>query len=204
MKKYLLLLCILLSVVIQSNAQFGFGIVAGNDIYQRYTNPDGGSSGNAILNLQFGPKLWVGGESFSVSVETYANWGATSLSVVDYKGMGSIAFPLMAKLNFKGNSGFNSELTSGWSIGGGYQIARTELYGVNLSAIEQDVIRDLYPVMVGELSYGYGIGGFYVELFGRYGWDTQSKASTLNFGLSYNVNFVGFKKLKRKLERFDN
>ncbi len=58
--------------------------------------------------------------------------------------------------------------------------------------------------MVGELSYGYGIGGFYAELFGRFGWDPDTKATTLNVGLSYNINVIGFRKLKRKLDRFDD
>lgn len=188
----------------QIYAQFGIGLVGGNDIYHRYQNPDGGSAGNAILNLHLGPKLWVGGDNFSVSLESYFNWGATSLSLIDFKGMGDIAVPLLAKLNFNGNSGFSSELRSGWSIGGGIQMSRTEWYGLNLSESSENVIRELYPTVVAEISRGYGIGGFYAELFGRLGWDTNSNASSLNIGISYNFNVVGFQKLKRKLDRFDN
>jgi hypothetical protein len=204
MKKQLLSLVILVFLASQTYAQFGIGFVVGNDIYNRYQNPDAGSSGNAILNLHAGPKIWVGGDRFSVSVESHINWGATSFSLGDYKGMGSVAYPLLAKLNFNGNSGFSSELNSGWSIGGGYQFARTELYGVNADAAEQGIVRELYPVMIGELAYGYGIGGFYAELFGRFGWDPDSNATTLNVGLSYNINLIGFRKLKRKLDRFDD
>jgi hypothetical protein len=204
MKKLLLSLAILIFLASQTFAQVGLGFVFGNDIYNRFQNPDGGSSGNAILNLHVGPKIWVGGERFSVSVESHVNWGATSLSLGDYKGMGSVAYPVLAKLNFNGSSGFSSEVTTGWSVGGGYQFARTELYGVSADAAEQGIIREVFPVMVGEISYGYGIGGFYAELFGRYGWDPDSKASTLNIGLSYNINIIGFKRLKRKLDRFDD
>ncbi len=203
MKKLILsvLVCFAFSFV---KAQVGLGMVVGNDLYQRYTNPQGGSAGNAVLNLQVGPKLWVGGDNFSVSVESYVNWGATSLSLREFRGMGSVAIPLMAKLNFNGNSGFSSELTSGWSIGGGYQMSRTEWYGVNNTGVQEGISREIFPVFVGELTYGYGIGGFYVEAFGRYGWDTQSRASTFNLGLSYNINVLGFRKLRKKLERFDD
>lgn len=204
MKKQLLSLIALVILSTQANAQFGVGFVFGNDIYNRFQNPDGGSSGNAILNLHAGPKIWMGGDRFSVSVESQVNWGSTSFSIGDYKGMGSLAIPLLAKLNFNGNSGFSSELTSGWSVGGGYQLARTELYGVTIDAAEQGVVRELFPVVVGELSYGYGIGGFYIEFFGRYGWDPSSKASTTNIGISYNINMIGFRKLRRKLDRFDD
>jgi len=204
MKKPLLSLLIIAFLSTQVFAQIGIGLVGGNDIYHRYQNPDGGSAGNTILNLHLGPKIWVGGDNFSVSVESYVNWGSTSLSLIDYKGMGDVAIPLLAKLNFNGNSGFSSELRSGWSIGGGMQMSRTEWYGVNVGAEDEDVIRELYPTFVGEISRGYGIGGFYAELFGRFGWDPNSNASTLNIGLSYNINVVGFKKLKNKLDRFDN
>ncbi len=208
MKKNLLIAALFLAFTIAAKAQIGFGFVGGNDIYQRYTNPEDGSesrsAGNAILNLHFGPKIWVGGQTFSVSVETYANWGSTALSLKDYKGMGAAAFPLMAKLNFGGNSGFNSELTSGWSIGGGYQISKTELYGLNEFSAQEGFVRDFYPVMIGEISYGYGISGFVTEVFARYGWNTETHATTLNVGVSYNLNIIGLKKLVRKLEKFDN
>ncbi|WP_235298399.1 hypothetical protein [Portibacter marinus] len=204
MKQFFLLVLLTLLSLTSMQAQVGLGFVVGNDVYQRYVNPDGGSAGNAILNLHIGPKIWIGGQNFSVSVEAHANWGSTALSVGDYKGMGNLALPLLAKLNFNANSGFNTELTSGWSIGGGYQMSRTEWYGVNTSAAQEDVVREFYPVMIGEIGYGYGISGFIVESFIRYGWDTQSKASTLNVGISYNINLRGFTKLKRKLDRFDD
>lgn len=205
MKKFLLLFSLTI-FAIQAHSQIGMGIVFGNDIYQRYTNPDEGvssrSSGNAILNAHIGPKVWIGGENFSLSLETYANWGSTSLSLSDYKGMGAFAFPCIAKLNFNGNSGFNSELMQGWSIGGGYQVAKTEIYGISYAAAENGVNRQYFPVYVAELSYGYGIGGVVIELFGRYGFNPDNEASTFNFGLSYNFNANGIFKLVRKFERF--
>lgn len=208
MKKQLLILSFALFTFTNIFGQIGLGFVGGNDIYQRYTNPDEGfegrSAGNTILNLHFGPKIWIGGEVFSVSLETYVNWGSTAFSVSDYKGLGAAAFPLLAKLNFNGNSGFNSELTSGWSIGGGYQMAKTELYGLNAFASDEGIQRDFFPVMVAEISYGYGISGFVTELFARYGWNQETKATTLNIGVSYNVNAIGLLKTKRKVDRFDD
>lgn len=191
------------------SAQIGFGFVGGNDIYQRYTNPDDDSgkarsAGNAILNLTFGPKIWMGSENFSVSIESHVNWGSTSLSIKDYKGMGALAFPVLAKLNFRGNSGFNSELTSGFSIGGGVQWAKTEVYGLNGPSENMGVQRSYFPVAVAEVSYGYGISGFLIELFTRYGYNTETRAQTLNVGIAYNFNFIGFTKLKRKFEALDN
>ena len=204
MKRTILPLILTLILSASLYSQVGLGFVVGNDLYQRYTNPDGGSAGNAILNLHAGPKVWIGGESFSVSLEAHVNWGSTSLSLGDYKGMGSVSLPVIGKLNFNANSGFNSALTSGWSIGGGYQMARTEWYGVSISSAEEGVVRELYPVVIGEVSYGYGISGFVAETYLRYGWDTQSRASTLNIGITYNINLRGFTKLKRKLDRFDD
>ncbi len=209
MKKIFLPLLLVFAFFNLSKAQFGIGVVGGNDIYQRYTNPtdetgESRSAGNAILNLTLGPKVWVGGENFSISVESHINWGSTAFSVQDFKGMGAMAFPILAKLNFNGNSGFNSELTTGFSVGGGVQYAKTELYGLNAPYIDRGVTRTFYPVAVGEISYGYGIAGFVIELFGRYGYNTNTKAQTLNVGIAYNFNLGGLLKLKRKVKALED
>ena len=208
MRKILLLTILSILSFTAINAQIGLGLVVGNDIYQRYTNPEDESgtrsAGNAILNLHLGPKVWIGGQNFSISVESHANWGSTALSLSDYKGMGSVAFPFIAKLNFGSNSGFNSEMAQGWSIGGGYQFAKTELYGLQSTARSEGLTREIFPVYIGEIAYGYGFGGAVIELFGRYGWNPDTYAQTLNIGVSYNLNFVGLIKLARKMERFGN
>lgn len=207
MKKQLLIGALALFLSFNLSSQVGFGVVMGNDLYQRYTNPEDDfgarSAGNAILNLHFGPKFWVGGQNFSVSVESYINWGATAFSLQDYKGMGALAIPVIGKLNFAGNSAFNSEITSGWSIGGGYQLAKTELYGLNSPAANEGIVREYYPVIVGEISHGYGFSGFVAEVYLRYGVNTETMAKTLNIGISYNFNTFALRKTIRKLENFD-
>ena len=42
-----------------------------------------------------------------------------ALDINEYKGLGAVAFPVMAKLNFGALSGFSSKLTGGY-LGGGY------------------------------------------------------------------------------------
>ena len=72
-----------------AQAQFGFGFTVSNDLYQRYTNPKdvvgARSSGNAILNLGLGPKIWVGSKKVSASIEAQVNMGFTAFSLSSYK-----------------------------------------------------------------------------------------------------------------------
>jgi len=182
------------------NAQFGIGITAANDLYNRYSNPEDGlahkANGSAILNLAVGPKIWLGGEDFSFSVESLVNWGIFGLSTPDYKGLGNLAFPIMAKLNFAGLSGTNKEGRFGFSIGGGIQYNRTEIYGLKDSFEDIGVTRNYFRTYVVQAGYGFGISGFGLQFFTRYGFNPDlDGANTLNVGLQWDFNFVKLKKI---------
>jgi hypothetical protein len=193
---------VLLLVVISSHtyAQFGYGLTASTDLYQRYVNPKDGilspSSGSALLNLGGGPKIWIGGKKFSFSAEGQAVLGFLALSTGDYKGLGSMAFPVMGKLNFKGLSGLNSEGQTGFSIGGGIQWSKTEFWGLSDKAKEKGVTRDYFPTYIVQAGWGFGISGFTVHGFARYGINPDNKSSnTLNIGLQYDFNLPMLKRI---------
>ena len=101
-------------------AQVGYGFTLTNDLYHRYANPADGiasrSAGSAILNLGAGPKIWLGGQNMSLSLEAQACIGFLGLAVKDYKGLGTVSYPIMAKLNFNGLSGLYREGRLGFSV----------------------------------------------------------------------------------------
>lgn len=183
----------------QAQVKFGVGLTMGGDFYQRYANPenpaDSGalrSAGNVLLNSTMGPKIWVGGRRFSLSVETQLVLGYTAFGIREYKGMGSVAYPIMAHLNFNGLSGFsNNNFGTGFSIGGGIQYSRTELYGTTREYENLD--RKLFPTYVAEVKLGLGGKGVMVDLYARYGlgFDGNNQlngANSLNIGLSSAFN----------------
>ncbi len=184
-----------------SFAQFGLGLTYNWDIYQRYVNPEANdgndqrSSGNAFLNLGVGPKMWVGGEDFSFSVEGKAVISPTALDINQYKGLGAVAFPLTARFNIGAFSGFKSNVNWGLSVGGGIQYSRTELFG--LKSEFQNLERDFFETYFGELSIGFGGGeGIDIGLFVRYGVGPDN-ASTLNIGTNININYLLLRKSRR-------
>ncbi len=180
-------------------SQIGFGTVGGIDLYQRYVNPEDEiaypASGNAMLNLIYGPKVWLGNKYISLSVEAQINLGLTSFAVKDFKGMGAVAFPLIAKINYKGLSGFLPGFAKGVSIGGGLQYSKTELI---FSKIYRDkgVKRSFFKTYVMEIDYGIGSFGSAGYFYLRYGMNKNSEASTLNIGILYNINRTYVKKHK--------
>lgn len=178
-----------------SYGQFGYGMTASTDVYQIYQNPeeDGhGTAGSALLNLGLGPKIWVGGNNFSVSAEAMANIGIFGLSVTDYKGLGMVSFPMMVKFNFAGLSGFDSEGRFGLSIGGGIQYSKTELYYTKDSFTGN---RDFFTTYVGQIGYGFGVSGFSIHGFLRYGHEPDTKANTFNVGVQYDFNLPKLKNI---------
>ena len=182
------------------NAQFGYGLTVTNDIYQRYTNPKDNTgqyrgSGSAILNFAVGPKIWIGGQNMSLSLEAQAGIGLLSLAVVDYKGLGAAYFPIMAKLNFKGLSGLDKEGRQGWYIGGGLQYFRTELYGLNNRAKRLGVERSIYPSYIGQFGYGFGLSGFVGSGFIRAGYHPDTKANFMALGIQADFNKPMLKKI---------
>lgn len=181
------------------SAQVGYGFTLTNDLYHRYANPSDGiasrSAGSAILNLGAGPKIWLGGQNMSLSLEAQACIGFLGLAVKDYKGLGTVSYPIMAKLNFNGLSGLDREGRLGFSVGGGIQYSKTELYGLDDSYASQGVQRKLFKTYIAQLGYGFGISGFGLQGFARYGWNKDSKANTLNIGLQWDFNWKMVKKI---------
>jgi hypothetical protein len=184
---------------INLTAQFGYGFTLSNDLYHVYTNPKdniaSSTAGSAVLNLGAGPKFWFGNKKISLSFEAQAIWGVLSISSKDNKGLGSLAFPILAKLNFKGLSGFEREGKTGFNIGGGLQYSKTEIYGLADEFAIKGVKRDFYPTYVIQVGYGYGISGFDVNGFIRYGFNNNSEARVLSIGLQYDFNAPVLKKI---------
>lgn len=198
-RKFLFSCCVLVGLFLGSiqeiEAQFGIGIVGGVDLYQRYTNPTSNlaseSAGSFLLNLSLGPKIWIGGKQFSLSVEAPASIAPLGLAVKDYKGLGMAAVPVIGMLNFGKTSGFNRDGGVGFSIGGGIQWYRTELFGLNQDFEDIGVERAWEQVYIIQTNLGFGISGFAGNLFIRYGFDTEDIGlRTLNVGVQTDFNFL--------------
>lgn len=191
----------------QVNAQVGLGLVWAGDLYMRYVNPvEAGvdakrSSGAAISSLSLGPKLWMGGNNFSFSLEAQANIAPLSFNVSEYKGMGAVAFPLMGKFNFGAASGFNEDRILGWSIGGGVQYNRTELFG--LTDKFDDIERSYFATYVGELAIQLGIAGFDAGFYIRMGFG-ENEARSFNIGYVLNFNFSQMSRMFKRAENDNN
>lgn len=170
----------------------GYGIISRLDFYSKYSNPKDDiaspSAGSALLNLGLGPKLWIGGERFSVSAEGAFVFSPFALSLKDYKGLGAIAFPVLGRLNFGGLSNVNKEGKMGFSIGGGYQWTRTELYGLHSDDAARGVTRSYFRNFIGEVGVGYGMGGFSFAIYARYGRDGDLRSNVFSLGLGVNLN----------------
>lgn len=201
--KYLLKLCVFLIPVFFSvtlSGQFGYGLTGTIDLYQRYKNPpdvqaESPYAGSALLNLGLGPKIWLGGYKFSVSLESQAVVGFFALSTSEYKGMGSLAIPIMAKLNFKGITGFEKEISQGFNVGGGIQYNLTELYGVTDKFAGKGLQRLFFPTYVAHVGYGFGLSGFTTQGFIRYGFHPDETQRSLNVGIQFDLNRPMLKKI---------
>ncbi len=198
-KRYTIILALFVTGAITLQAQFGIGFVLNNDLYQRYSNPKddiaGRSSGSFLLNFAAGPKIWIGGNDFSVSVEATANLGVLGLDVDDYKGLGMLSIPLLVQFNFKGLSALDREGKTGFSIGGGIQFNRTELYYITPAMSEKGVTRNFYRTIVGEFGYGFGMSGFTIYPFVRLGYDVDLSANSFNLGIRYGFNLPKLRKI---------
>ncbi len=188
-----LIFFLLLFYVIPAKSQIRFSVNYGFDFYQHFTNPEvaGDSTlptaGNAITNIIIGPKFYLGFKDFSVSGEVQVNWGITALCYKEFKGVGALSLPFLAKLNFGGLSGLNENISDfGVSIGGGVQYSMTEIYGLT-SEFRNISKRDLFKVYVGELQIGYlaesGVASFYI----RYGKDENNSSL---FHIGYTVSYI--------------
>ncbi|MBK8856088.1 MAG: hypothetical protein IPN10_18765 [Saprospiraceae bacterium] len=184
-----------------STAQFGLGLTFNYDFYQRYTNPKdnfeaGRSAGSVLTNISLGPKIWIGKPSFSFSVESQIGIAPLGLDTKEFKGLGMATLPIIGQLNFKGNSGLQTEQSIGYSIGGGIQYNRTELFGLKNKYEDLGVNRTFFPTYIIQAGVGYGIGnsGFLFNLFTRYGFNQESKAQSFNIGIQFDINMIAFRK----------
>ena len=157
--KQIFLVIAIVSSTCMLNAQFGYGLTVTNDIYNWYQNPesvgsDGESldihegNGSLLLNLGVGPKIWIGAPKFSFSLETQAKIGFLGLALKDFKGIGNHAIPVIGRFNFGGLSGLDKEGKFGWSIGGGIQWNKTELYNTLDDYTERGVDRNYFKTFV--------------------------------------------------------
>jgi hypothetical protein len=199
MKKCISILALLAGLQFSASAQnVGFGMTVINDWYSWIQNPSadgGGNAGNALLNLGLGPKIWLGGQDVSVSVEAAAVLGFTTLDWNTYKGMGAAYFPIMAKLNFGGMTGLDKEGEFGWYLGFGTQYTRTELYGVRQSFEDTGGSRSLFDTYIAQVGYGFGMSGFAGSVFGKYGWNADTDARLISVGLQFDFNWPMIKKI---------
>ena len=181
------------------NAQsVGWGVTLKHDLYNRYANPSDDiasrSAGSALLNIGFGPKLWIGDGDFTFSPEASFMFSPFALSTGDFKGLGGFSFPILGKFEFLGNSNASKDGKFGFSIGGGVQYSRTELWYLKDSFSEQGVQRGMFRTYIIEADFGYGISGFNLHFFVRYGWSNDTDANTLNIGMGYDLNVPKFRK----------
>lgn len=198
MKQFGLLICLLVSTLSLSS-QVGIGFTASTDLYTRFANPTDDianrSSGSAILNIGAGPKIWFGNKNFSFSLEGQAILSPLAVSLEDSKGLGMLGIPIVARLNFKGLSGLNKLGTLGWSIGGGIQYNRSELFGLSEEFADLGVVREYQRLIIGQFGYGFGISGFTLHGILKYGFDPDSDASLLTIGVQYDFNLPKMKQI---------
>ena len=185
--------------VTASSAQFGYGITAKTGLYERWSNPEDDissrTSGSALINLGVGPKIWVGGSKFALSVEASANIAPFAFSLGEFKGLGAASFPMIARLNFGGLTALNKKGTMGVSIGGGVQWAKTELFGITSKFEQQGGQRKFYKSFLGEITAGFGMSGFAGYVYIRYGENTDIGVKTFNLGIGYDFNVPTLKVL---------
>ena len=197
--KNVVIFFLLFAGVSSVNAQFGIGFTVTNDLYMRAANPDDDiaseGAGSALFNLGIGPKIWVGGEKASLSLEASAVIAPLAISVLDYKGVGMAAFPLMAKLNLGGMSALDKEGKFGFYVGAGVQYTRTELFYVTGGFKDDGGTRELFDTYIGQIGYGFGMSGFAASLYTRIGYNTDTKANVFSLGLQFDFNIPKLKEI---------
>ena len=131
-------------------------------------------------------------------MEAVPTIGFLGLAIHDYKGLGTASLPILMNLNFMGTSGFDREARSGFSIGGGIQYSKTELYGLKTAYKEKGVSRSFFPTYVVQAMGGFGLQGFSIGIFTRYGFHPDNDASTLSIGFQWDFNLPKLRKIKVK------
>jgi hypothetical protein len=193
-KKYFIVLIVICSFY-STNAQVkvrGHQIF-GLDFYQWFRNPycsdcknTNESSSGSVFSSPLGVRVIVGENNFSIGAEAAVNIGLFNLDLNGYKGLGAMSFPLLLKANFNGLSGLSKNKLIGFSIGGGIQYSKTELFG--LSKKYQELDRSFFPTYVGEIGIGGGVSGSSVVWNTRVGIG-KNHAFVFNTGLVFYINY---------------
>lgn len=190
----LVVVAIFFAIPLFAKSQIRFSANYGLDFYQHFTNPEVEgdttlrTAGNAIANIMIGPRVFIGFKNFTISGETQANWGITTLCLKDFKGVGSISLPLMVKLNFGGLSGVNADIGAfGVAFGGGVQYSMTELYGLTEEYRNSTAVRDINKYYVGEFQIGYRAESGVASFHFRYG---QGENNASLFHIGYSVSYI--------------
>ncbi len=202
MRKIFCTIVLAIMFISLTEAQIGFGTVAGLDLYQYHRVPDyrnaqgklvkGHSLGSAVANFVYGPKLWIGGNSFSVSIQGAVAFAPFAFDTDDFKGMGAVSFPLSVDLNFLGLSGFSPTVRGGFSLGVGMSYHRTELFFVD-DTYKAERPSGFYQNYFAQVAYGVGSGGTDFRLYVRYGQGDNS-SRFISTGLSFSTNYFTGKK----------
>ena len=181
------------------------GYTFGIDLYQRQTLPEGtadpyagNGTGSAILNLNLGPKIWIGGKNFSFSLEGQASYAPVAFDLDNYRGLGTISFPIMASLNFNGLSTIGKSFGTGFTIGGGIQYTNTDLYFLSEEhkQVPLENRTGYFPSYFGQVGFGGGGAGLAPYLYVRYG-QGPDRSSILNVGIMVNINRTAIANLKK-------
>ncbi len=192
MKEYLFFIILFVCFSHYGYGQIGYGLTAKTELYSRYSNPpddiSSPSAGSALLNIGLGPKLWFGIGDFAISPEAAVIFSPLALSSGEYKGLGALSFPIMVKMQFQGLSNFNRDGKFGFSIGGGVQYTRTELFGLKDELAEAGVTRGYFKTYVVEADFGFGLSGFNLHGLIRYGFNRDISANTISIGVGYDFN----------------
>lgn len=187
-------------------AQFiGAGLVVAPTVYERYVNShvlgaNGAHSSGSALNIPgLGGKLWLGNKEIKLSFEGRVHFApaATHFKAWDeFSGLGAVSFPVLAKLNMYGpelnyftqEPGPTSPWTDKhWSIGGGVQFTKTDLYLRPDDAVAE---RKMFRTYVLAFEFGITWGtGMWMDSFIEYGLGEQS-SSTFRIGVASSFDFV--------------
>jgi hypothetical protein len=185
-------------------AQFvSFGTTLGVDLYQHISVPstelvEAYSTGSALVNINFGPKIWFGKGKTNFSLEAQASYAPFAYDTKDYKGLGALSFPLIGSLNFNGVSTTQSGFGTGFSVGGGVLYTNADLYFLSddYGGIPRVDRLQYFPAYFGQVAFGGGGAGLAINLYVRYGVGPDN-AAFFSTGIMMNINSTSIRGLKK-------
>lgn len=205
--KQLIIFCLITTLASNSYAQFDVAIGFETELqlyeWQQRPKPQASpyrSVGQVFSFPSIGPKIWFGDWHFlTVSLDGKVAFSPFSLDLVKYKGMGSLSFPVLLKVNFDPNGvpgGYGSKRnTFGYredsglnkfGIGGGVQWTMTEIYA---RPKDYRSTNAFFMTYIGEISLQVVMGrkesGGSIEIFARGGGNPYG-AVTFSLGIKYN------------------